>query len=253
MKIWKKFCILSRHKQIACVVLAAHLILILSLCIDHLVFSKSYKKKPIAVRTVTQLSTHNSAPSKALKTSSKPPTKSTSGLQKITAPASKPLAQKTSSKKKAETNTNIDQKKAKNLITKKEKDLLEEISANLDLFSNSPEPQKTPFKITLPSSIPQTQNVKENQSPDPTYEETLAAYLQNSLDLPEIGEVVAKLEIDAQGMLKNCKIIQAKSKKNEEFLKKRLPELVFPCLNDSGNTNETLSLTITFKNVENIR
>lgn len=80
----------------------------------------------------------------------------------------------------------------------------------------------------------------------PSYGQTLIAYLQGCLDLPEFGEVKVDLEVDRDGHLVRIEILEEKSKKNSEFLKKRLPELVLPCFNDSSN--ETAVFTITFKN-----
>ena len=61
----------------------------------------------------------------------------------------------------------------------------------------------------------------------------------------------AKIEIDATGAVTECDILDARSRKNAEFLKKRLRELVFPCFNEFGLTDNHLNFTVTFNNVEN--
>ena len=111
------------------------------------------------------------------------------------------------------------------------------------------EPQKKKPELQLP------QIIQPKQAPpavaDPNYGEYLIAYLQNALDLPEYGDVKAKIEIDRFGQLVKCEILEAKNKKNAEFLKNRLPDLAFPCLNEFGIFDTTQSFTITFRNVEN--
>ena len=81
---------------------------------------------------------------------------------------------------------------------------------------------------------------------DPVGKEIVAAFLQSALELPEYGDVVAKIEIGSSGELVSCEILDAKSTKNGDFLKNRLPELHFPCFNTAT------TFTITFRNVENI-
>lgn len=85
----------------------------------------------------------------------------------------------------------------------------------------------------------------------PTYGEFLIAYLQNSLDLPEYGEVRVRLEIDRFGSLIHCEILETQSVKNGEFLKNQLPTLSFPCLNDFDIFETSQTFTIAFRNVEN--
>lgn len=112
-------------------------------------------------------------------------------------------------------------------------------------------PIAKPKSIDLPVpilKIKEDEPVHEigQETVQPSYGQTLIAYLQGSLDLPEFGEVKVDLEIDRNGHLVRFEILEEKSKKNAEFLKKRLPELVLPCFNDTSN--ETAVFTITFKN-----
>jgi hypothetical protein len=110
-----------------------------------------------------------------------------------------------------------------------------------------PEVRHTRPPLQLPSIIPEPSAAP---SFTPTYGEFLIAYLQSSLDLPEYGEVRAKIEIDRFGKLLHCEILEAKSTKNAEFLKNQLPDLTFPCLNDFDIMDFSQTFTITFRNVE---
>ncbi len=83
-----------------------------------------------------------------------------------------------------------------------------------------------------------------------TYGAFLVGYLQNTLDLPERGDVKLKMEIDRFGRLIDCEVLETRSEKNAEFLKNRLPELSFPCLNDFDILETAQTFTITFRNVE---
>lgn len=102
--------------------------------------------------------------------------------------------------------------------------------------------------LSLPKELFPTQPKEEIEIPDAGYGEILVSYLQNSLDLPEMGEVKVDLELDPRGQIVRFEILEAKSKKNSDFLKKRLPELALPCFNNDRKSDETVTFTITFKN-----
>jgi hypothetical protein len=125
---------------------------------------------------------------------------------------------------------------------------LSEVAKSLETFGSDTK-KKVPSTLTVPKKIEPAAR-KEEIVDDVRYEELLIAFLQESLDLPEFGHVRLKLEIDGFGLLIDCQILEAKSAKNAEFLKNRLPELTFPCLNDFGNLSSTQTFNITFRNVE---
>jgi len=115
--------------------------------------------------------------------------------------------------------------------------LLKEIEQNFESLSNvAPLPKKS--DIVVPTLALQFQEQPQEYSAT----EQIASMLQNALELPEFGEVKIKLQIGRLGTLDNIEILEARSQKNAEFLKKRLPELGFPCL------NEVTTLTIVFSN-----
>ena len=126
--------------------------------------------------------------------------------------------------------------------------VLQEIAKNLqELKDEKPAPSKSNQIVipTLQKTAPIAQEVEWNEG------EKLVAYLQNMLDLPEMGEVKMVLVLTGSGRLVSCEIIEAQSKKNGEFLKKQLPELAFPCFNPLAKADEIFQFTVTFKNAEN--
>lgn len=219
---FNQFKSLSRIKQIAIAVCLAHCSFALVLFIQHIA-SRSFKPtKPMVVRVVPPaptpvIATQPTAPKpKAPKATPPPPT-----AQKKSAPAPnlgpgpvKPKAPKTP------------------------------IPAPTPHHDAPPEPPRPKPALTIPSKVAQKVEPPPEQKNEPSMSEFLVAYLQSTLELPEYGEVRVKIEIDRSGTLVSCEILEAKSKKNSDFLKNRLPELIFPCLNNAQ------SFTITFRNVE---
>lgn len=213
-KLYEAFLTFSRGKQIAIAVCLVHLLAVFALFGHHLFSRRIQPVRPIVVRTITPIPVVAAPP--------KPePVK-----QKEAAPAKKESAAKPKGK----------------AVAKKQEPVKKEVV-------EAPKAKKRPA-LVVPAKIETKAPVIESEI-DPNYGEFLIAFLQNSLDLPEYGEVKARLEIDRFGKLVKCEIIDAKSTKNAEFLKAQLPELLFPYLNDFGIVDSTQTFTITFRNVEN--
>ena len=121
-----------------------------------------------------------------------------------------------------------------------------------------PKKSASPKKVAPPKKVSPPQEkkpiVKAPVSPakeDPAileYGGALIAFFQESLDLPEYGEVKMKIEIDPSGKIFKTDVLESESTGNEEFLKKRLPELVCPCFNSQKTEKNTFEFTIVFKN-----
>lgn len=244
MKLLNWFRRLTRARQIAVSVGLAHLLLVFALCIHHLATSRFSPKRPIAVRTriptaPPQIQPRPAAPQKTAPAKTVPartaPAKSTA----------KPQAPKTKSPPAKTVKSTQPVKKPENDL------LLKEIAESLDEIS-SPAPTAPPqSRLSLPSLLaPKTPVVQQEESGDETYGEFLIGYLQSALDLPEIGEVRARLEITSDGKLASCEILSSRSRKNSEFLKNRLPELAYPCFNDFRLNEPSLQFTITFRNAD---
>lgn len=233
MKLFKHFLTFSRGKQIGIVVCMVHLLAIFGLVCHHFASRRMTPPRNMIVRTVS--------PIIEKKIQSAPAPKVTQQTTTATAPSKpKPVI----SAKKATVPAKTAPVAKKSVPVKDEK-LLKEIAESLETFST--ESKQTKLSLALPSKIkPKAERIEET----PTYGEFLIGYLQTALDLPEYGEVRARLEIDRFGRLIDCEILEAKSHKNADFLKNQLPQLTFPCLNDFGIVDATQQFTITFRNVE---
>ena len=212
-KLYKAFSLLSSGKQIALTVCLVHLLTVFTLFGHHLFSRRIKPARPIVVRTVV---------------TAEPKTQILK-QEKAKAASAVSAKHKTQNAKPKE--------KTVAAIPKKQE------------AASEPKAKKRPA-LAIPAKIEPKAPVIESNI-DPNYGEFLIAFLQNSLDLPEYGEVKAKLEIDRFGKLVQCEILQAKSLKNAEFLKSQLPELLFPILSDFGIVDGTQTFTITFRNVEN--
>ncbi len=118
-----------------------------------------------------------------------------------------------------------------------------------------PPPQKRAApEICLPSFLEKSpvETTAETTVETASFGESLAALLQEQLQLPEIGEVVARIVVAAPGKIEQVEILDARSRKNSEWLKNQLPSLSVPCFNDFSIRDAKLEFTITFRNVEKI-
>lgn len=205
------------------IVFSVHFALVFILCVHHF-FWKEKPKTKIIVRTIPQKTIVATA-EKPKAVSPKPkaaPVKQTVN-KPITAPGKQAM------KAQAQTSPSVAKTKPVEIVKSKGQELPVPIL------------RITPEEVRLPSEI-----ITSAEEEKPSYGQTLIAYLQGCLDLPEFGEVKVHLEISRNGQLVRFEILEEKSKKNSDFLKNRLPELAFPCFNDSSH--ETAVFTITFKN-----
>lgn len=236
-RFWIWFQSLSRFSQIGLSVLAVHLGILLMLFINHATGERLKPKKPIAIRTVLAQESKKTAPEmkKKVATVEKKKTKT------VSPPASSP---------KKETATLKKPSREKGDAT--ESEFLLKIAESLAAITEtSKTASQSKFTPDLPPSIDMRTSLTIPSSNSRGYSETLSAILQNCLTLPEFGEVIAKIGIDVSGKVTECEILETQSRKNAEFLKKRLQELSFPCFNEFGLSDPHLNFTITFRNVEN--
>jgi hypothetical protein len=230
-RIWIWFQSLSCFWQIGVVSLGFHAALILMLLISHVATYRPPVRRPIQVRMKVA-----SSPAVVANSKQAAPAKAKEIKQAI-APKTTPQKMRKAGKESYQA-AFVDH------------NLLQQIADSLEAIG-TPEKGLKPFSFAprLPPSI-EIQSGGEAEA-RPGYGETVSAILQSNLDLPEFGQVVVKIEIDAIGSVTQCEILQAKSRKNGEFLKKRLRELVFPCFNEFGISENHLNFTITFHNAEN--
>lgn len=60
------------------------------------------------------------------------------------------------------------------------------------------------------------------------YEEVLAAHLRGNLKLPEPGEVIVAVTVDASGGISSLKVLQGANTPNSTYIQKALPKLILP-------------------------
>jgi hypothetical protein len=225
----EKFAALSRFQQILCVVFALHLSVVFVLCVHHFVNREKPKAK-IVVRTL-----HKPPVIRSKVVAAAPP--QIKKVKKEVDPLPKkqisPPAQKCLSTSKPKEGVSVDP----SLIAQMENEL--SVLEEKRNWSKSPSLQ-----------LPKEPQEAKTQEIDPSYGEVLVEYLQNALELPELGEVKVDLELDVLGHILRVDIVESKSKKNGEFLKKRLPELSLPCFNENQKSHATVVFTITFKNMD---
>jgi hypothetical protein len=219
---------LTMFGKIAVCVIAMHFALLAALGIQHLASPSLKKRAPLAVRI------HQISQEKAIKRVVKkpapapaptPPPVKKKPLVKRAAPAPKPI--------KAE--------------------ILREIEESFATLTTSAPAPKTSSKIQLPAHLESaTVEMKVENLSSGFYGPLLVETLQTQLQLPEMGDVRAKLTIQAPGRLLFLEILDTKSFKNAEWLKNQLPLLELPCFNDFEITDAKLEFTITFRNVEKI-
>lgn len=265
-RIWIWFQYLSRFQQIGFCVLAAHVAVILMFALNHVTASRPNTKKAIAIRTLLEpkllARQELAAPAKKETGQNLPQNKSAANEMPKVVEKKPQASPKTEVKKKPLQPT--PKKEAQDSGSRKtnssaagtagsgiDNELLKQIAENLGAIAASTKTsQPSNFAVALPSTI-EIQTGIQAPFDRPGYGETVSAILQSSLDLPEFGKVVAKIEIDANGAVVRCEILETRSQKNAAFLKKRLQELAFPCFNEFGLTETHLNFTITFQNVEN--
>ncbi|MBP9841603.1 MAG: hypothetical protein KBC64_04170 [Simkaniaceae bacterium] len=98
-----------------------------------------------------------------------------------------------------------------------------------------PKPKQTPPPApakpkVAPEIIPPAPIKKLNveSEPDPGMIAHLIAIMQDTLALPEVGEVKIELTITSEGKVKELKVLSSHSELNRAYLETHLPSLIFP-------------------------
>lgn len=231
---------LSRAKQIVIGVLSLHVLICVMLAADHWSKSRHSHQRKIAVRTIRYT---QPAPTTV---ASAPPATAAKAIAKTTPtkPAAAKKVAKAPTAKKSDSIQPVSKKAAATTAFKEKPQ--EDLAAQLQNSINEiAAPHSEPLmksEISVPTLRQVFHFSSEESDLQPTDAERIASLLEEILQLPDFGDVKAQLKIDRMGKLESLKILESKSSKNSEFLKKRLPEVEFPCL------NETASITIVFRN-----
>ena len=81
-----------------------------------------------------------------------------------------------------------------------------------------------------------------------TYSESLVQYLQQSLNLPEYGEVKVQLTLRQDGTVVKIAVLKSESNNNRKHLEANLPKLKFPRFEGELAKNKEQTFTLTFCN-----
>ncbi len=215
---------LTLFGKIAVSVIAIHLALLFIMGIDHLASPSPKQRNPLTVRI------HQPVKEK---------------LKPISVTSvSKPKKAAPSPKKKSAT-----PKKSK----LPDLSALRELEKSFAAISTAALESSTASKLNLPSFLESSSvEAKVDETASASYGPYLVTFFQKHLQLPEIGDVKARITLKAPGQLLSLEILDTKSSKNADWLKNQLPLLELPCFNDFGITDANLEFTITFRNVEKI-
>lgn len=223
-KLIQLFFTFSRGKQIAVSVILVHLLVLFCLTGHHLVTCRWRTPRPMVIKMISPLAplAKKVIASKEITQKSQPPAEKNTVAP--TAASKKTAAPVASAKKESKISTSVKGKPAQKTV---EKSVLKEIAESIDAISSEPKKSfRSPLNVPV-KAAPKLQETPVEED-DATYEEYLIAFLQTALDLPEFGEVKMEIEIDSYGKLVDCKILDSKSRKNAEFLRKEIVALNFP-------------------------
>jgi len=264
MKLW--FCSLKKNNQIAILVLLAHIGAILWMSIDYCFSDHPKIRRPVVVRTIRPqaapiyIAPSQNTPAAAPKRPvSQPTIAATPKTSNASSATPTPSSSSKTNKKKTVTISSAKKPAKAAAKPKIPAGALHEIEEGFNAIETKPFASKTSApEIKLPAviqsqsaqSISIDSNITQSSVPS-TYHLCLIEQLQTSLQLPEIGDVKIKIMLAAPGTISSIQILDAKSKKNAEWLKNQLPLLSLPCFNDFGIVDAILEFTITFRNVEN--
>lgn len=192
---------------------------------------KTSPAKPLAVSSPYPATTPKPAPAtqKPVAASQTPPK-----------PKSKP---KPTAKKKSQTSASLPAPKTEkpsqpsipSHLLKELEDTLSKMESNVHQPVKSKQPNQQTKKQPLSSetclSTSSELSIQDQQA-------ILTSHLQQSLHLPEFGEVKIELVLSGNGRVKNLKVLRAESKLNREYLEKYLPSLEFPPVNLTSEKRE---------------
>jgi hypothetical protein len=80
------------------------------------------------------------------------------------------------------------------------------------------------------------------------YQESLIHYLQETLNLPEYGEVKIEVTLRQDGSVAHMVVVKAESEKNRKYLEAHLPKLKFPRLDEPFSSKKQHTFVLTFCN-----
>jgi hypothetical protein len=153
--------------------------------------------------------------------------------------------------------------KAKTLNKKKPQlpsNLLTDLEKSLKSLEDSSEKSSDKTKKALKNFNPSLSKIKLNidlkdlntlQNNNYSYKDLLVRFLQENLNLPEMGSIKAEITLKPDNTLKEIHILSSASETNEEYIRENLEKLIFPRNFKTFTTEKKeISFIINFKNKE---
>jgi colicin import membrane protein len=148
----------------------------------------------------------------------------------------KPVALPKKQTKKPPTATQKNsQKTAQKKLEEKKASMLREALSSLNrVEKHAPSTKTAAVTVSAPkigslsaeNMTPSASSAKEAKAP--SYHDELVQRLKLALQLPEYGEVKLELTLNRSGKVVKLKCVQAKSRKNANYLEKMIPSVTFP-------------------------
>ncbi len=243
-------------KRIAYYVIAMHLFFVLWSALW--MPSKKVDKKPLQVRTVVHAPPPKPVVQAVVKSdvrkvaavpSSQP--KPAPAVQKSapkpqrTAPP-KPTAKKVASAPAAPAKKAAPAVKSSPVIPANLVQQLQESIAKIDQTSHKDSPKQI---LPAPKKwVPQLKIDEECSGEESFFVSSLIERLQETLDLPEIGEVKVELVLKRDGSFVKMKVVHSASEKNKKFLEQELKTVTFPPFSGDLKDEKEHTFVITFCN-----
>ena len=177
-----------------------------------------YTPKPPLVHKLC-VKEKKSHPVKSAVSKSPLPKTSSSKKQQKTRPQTKPLPKKTTpiksspAKSKPPTSTKI---------SPQIQDSLQKLEKSIAQI------EAKHATIKAPSKEPSAFSKEDNKENEAAFVAILTTYLQEQLQLPDMGEVTVQLTFDSHGMIQSMNVLSSQSKHNQKRIEERLPALHLP-------------------------
>jgi len=141
-------------------------------------------------------------------------------------------------------------KVVKKTVPKKKQELYSKLEKQINTLSK-PIKKEDSGKITvLPKTLTPKSTEKAPEELHAAYLEEVLSLLYESLELPEVGSVKAKVELGKEGTFLSITIVTSQSAKNAAYLQNHLPQLSYPPFNGSLTGKERETFEITFRNAQ---
>ncbi len=129
--------------------------------------------------------------------------------------------------------------------------LLKELDEQIAKIKENHKPSKqeqTPHSEYTPTALQIDTDLFPDKQDSGAFTNTLIAYLQSCLHLPEFGEVKIELTLRQDGTIAKLKVLKAESQENKLYLEKRLQHLKFPSFKEAWGKQAESTFILNFCN-----